>query len=452
VAWTPSSKPAFVLAQLFVSIRVDLCFKSGDLCAARWPLLAATAPECHNAHMPYLSRNPDFARRRFLAGGMVAGAALIASCGRADAPAPAAPQAPVEPAPPMKMGTVIGGGRGYDLSGRLEHFVGMVDLDVEPRGAHIIEGIDFLGHGFAPNPVKPHTAVVTEKHGPGCCEIDMLARRVLRKIPTRAERHFYGHGAFSPDGKAFYCTEAVVGDYSYRGILAVRDGESFELTNENFPTHGVKPHDCILVDDGDTLVVTNGGGLVERADQPGSVAYVNVKSGEARRVLTIRDPMLNAGHIAITNRGELVCVSAPRDGINELDGGNPNPAWIGGISFYDPRTDKLIIADDPIRKKMRGETLSVAIHEPSMIVAATNPFADLVTFWDFRSGRLVRAMEGDFKRPRGVSLTLDGRYFALTYDELTHLILINAETLEPLESSIVETSYIAGSHNITYDL
>lgn len=396
-------------------------------------------------------------RRRFLAGSAAAGAYLLAACG-SDAPAPKHPTPPQPgPAKPRvfergNLGSVIGGGRTLDTeSGEVRHFVGMVDLDETSPVASTIGGIDFLGHGFAPNPVKPHTAVVTEKHGPGCCEVDLVKRRVLRKIATRAERHFYGHGAFSPDGKLFYCTEAMVGDYSYRGVLAVRDGESFEFVNENFPTHGVKPHDCILVDDGDTLVVTNGGGMVDQPELPASVAYVDVRSGEARRVLKVRDQALNAGHIAITTRGELVCVSAPRDGIQEKLRDEPNPKWIGGISFYDPRTDRLITADDPIRQKMRGETLSVAIHEPSMIVAATNPSADLVTFWDFRTGKLVKALS-EFKWPRGVSLTLDGNYFALTYDRETHLVLIDAQTLEPVEQSKVGRSYIGGSHNITYRL
>lgn len=383
----------------------------------------------------------------------MAGAYLLAGCGGETTPTS-------KPAPPKprvfergNLGTVIGGGRSPNFeTGGVTHFVGLVDLDQAAPEAATISDIDFLGHGFAPNPIKPHTAVVTEKHGPGCCEIDMKLRRLLRRITTRADRHFYGHGAFSPDGKLFYCTEAMVGDYSYRGVLAVRDGESFELLNENFPTHGVKPHDCILVDDGDTLVVTNGGGLVDQPEQPASVAWVDVRSGEARRVLTIRDARLNAGHIAVTSRGELVCVSAPRDGINEKNGDTPNAKWLGGISFFDPARDRLVTTEDPIRAKMRGETLSVAIHEPSMIVAATNPSADLVTFWDFRTGKLVKAMEGEFKWPRGVSLTLDGNYFALTYAKETHLVLINAETLEPVTESIVETSYIAGSHNITYDL
>jgi hypothetical protein len=394
-------------------------------------------------------------RRRFMAGGVVAGATLLAACGK-DATGDNTGNA-AQPATPREfkrgnLGTIIGGGKMASPGGQVQFFVGLVDLDADTPKAQVIENIGFLGHGFSPNPVNPSTAIVCEKHGPGCCEIDLVKRKVLRRIKTVPGREFYGHGAFTPDGKTFYATEANTGDNSYDGVLAVRDGESFELRPEKFPTHGVSPHDCILVDDGDTLVVTNGGGPVDNADEPAGIAYVNVRTGEARRKLKFKDGKINAGHIAITGKGELVCVSAPRDGIPQHKDGAPNPEWRGAITFYDPHKDRLVTADDPIRAKMRGETLSVAIHEPSMVVAATNPSGDLITFWDFHTGKLVHHIEGEFKWPRGISLTLDGNYFAVTYDEQTHLQLIDAETFKPISAPRVETSYISGSHNIAYDL
>lgn len=360
---------------------------------------------------------------------------------------------PSAASPNGRLGTVIGGGRARTADGE-RFFVGMVDLDSNDDGnrVRVIQDIDFFGHGICPNPVKPDTAIVCEKHGPGCCEIDMRQGRVLRRIPTLPGREFYGHSAFSPDGKFLYTTEAIVGDGSKTGVLAIRDGESFELLGSEFPTHGVAPHDCLLVDNGDTLIVTNGGGAYGDATRRPSVAYVDVRTGKLRRLLDFKNDMINAGHLAITSKGELVCISAPRDGIDRDIDGNPNPAWLGAIGFYHPDKNELIAANDPITKKMRGETLSVAIHEPSMIVAATNPDADLVTFWDFRTGRLVHKIEGEFKHPRGISLTLDGTHFALTHDLQTQLVLIDAQTFSPVAASAVQTTYISGSHNIVYAL
>jgi hypothetical protein len=384
----------------------------------------------------------DPARRRFLA---ASGAALLVSaCGTRGSNGGNAPvattNAPTQPATgyPTKQGTLIGFGQAADST----RFIGTVDLDAN-RTVKMETDIDFLGHGFAPNPARPHLAVISQKHGKGCVEWDMKARRVTRKLATAPDREFYGHGAFTPDGRTLFLAESIVGDHSYRGVITIRDGDSYEIKGE-FPSHGTAPHDTILVDDGATLVITNGGGHIDTDDLP-CVTYVDVRTRELKRRLTFPTPRINAGHLAITARGELVVVSAPREGLDKTA-----PDFCGGISFYTPGGE-MRTAKDPIGARMKSETLSVAIHEPTMIVAATNPAGHLVTFWDFRTGKLVKHLD-QFKDPRGISVTLNRKYFALTYDTQTHAILIDATTLEPLGDTVVETTYISGSHNYVYDL
>lgn len=386
--------------------------------------------------------NPD--RRRFLhaAGAGLALPWLVSACGggnTANNTANLPSNAPeVQPAV-GKSGTLIGFGQSPDKT----CFIGMVDLDADGRPVRYQSDIKFLGHGFAPNPARPHLAVISEKHGRGCVEWDMKQRKVTRNLSTVDDREFYGHGAFTPDGKTLFLAESVVRDHSYKGVITVRDGDSYEIRGE-FPSHGTAPHDTILVDGGRTLVITNGGGPLDTDDLP-CVTYVDVKSRELLRKLPLKTPRLNAGHIAIASKGELVLVSAPREGMDKSA-----PDFCGGISFYSPG-GQLRTAEDPIGKRMKSETLSVAIHEPTMIVGATNPAGDLVTFWDFKTGKLVKTFD-QFLKPRGISVTLNGRYFALTYDVQTHAILIDARTLEPVADSKVDQSFISGSHNYIYDL
>jgi hypothetical protein len=341
-----------------------------------------------------------------------------------------------------KMGTVIGPGKGV-VPGKegLDYFVGIHNLDDKESELKVITDIDFFGHGVTLHPIHPERAVIFEKHGKGCCEVDLVNAKVLHKIETTSEREFYGHGAYSPDGSQLYAAETVVADGSMRGVVAVRDSDSFELIGD-FPSYGLAPHDCHLIDEGETLVFSNGGGVIGSKDYA-SITYVGANDRELKRQVDISDPGLNAGHIAISSKGQVAVVSAPRDGIHKDD-----KAWRGNISFYDYQKNQLRIADDPIRSKMVGETLSVAIHEPSMVVGATNPNGDLVTFWDFNTGKLVKAIHGKYRSPRGISLTLDQRYFVLTYDQATHLVLLDAETFESLESSYLPVSYMTGSHNL----
>lgn len=386
----------------------------------------------------------DNSRRRFLQAGIVAVGAplLLSACGggannaaAANLPGNAAVPKPVLPPASPKLGSLVG----FGTTG--EHkFIGVVDLDHD-RAVSSQQDIAFLGHGLAPNPAKRHLAVISEKHGKGCVEWDMRARKVTRKLETTADREFYGHGAFTPDGKTLFMVETEVGDGSFSGVITVRDGDSYAVLGE-FPSFGTAPHDVLLVDDGTTLVVTNGGGPAGSDDLP-CVTYVDVKARSLKTKLTFNTPRINAGHLAMTSRGELAVVSAPREG---LAGDNPT----GAITFYSPGGE-MRTAEDPVVKRMKLETLSVAIHEPSMIVAATNPAGNLVTFWDFKEARLVKIMD-QFQAPRGISLTLDGRYFALTFDKATHAILIDAKTLEPVESTRVDQSFISGSHNYIYDM
>lgn len=383
---------------------------------------------------------PD--RRRFLfAAAALGGYALLPGCGRAEKPDAGDDEGQSADAAAGKFGTVIGPGRALDRdSGETRYFIGMVDLDADTPAYRHMDDIHFFGHGISLNPKRPGTAVVFEKWGKGCAEVDLRAGKSLRKIETVPSRQFYGHGAWTPDGGTLFATETEVGDNSYHGVVAIRDGDSLELKGE-FLTYGVAPHDCILVDDGRTLVVTNGGGQLDRDDELPSITYVDVASQSLKQELKFPTKRINAGHIDITSRGELVCVSAPRDGLDESSPGS--------ISFYRPGGEVRTVIDHPVRPSMKAETLSVAIHEPSMVVGATNPAGNLVTFWDFETGKLVHKLE-EFGTPRGISLSLDNRYFVLTFE--VSMALIDAETLKVVETFESEPTYISGSHNITCDL
>nr|QIQ10661.1 hypothetical protein GAGBIFFJ_00020 [uncultured bacterium] len=76
-------------------------------------------------------------------------------------------------------------------------------------------------------------------------------------VPSVAGRHFFGHGAFSPDGRLLYATE---NDFdNARGVIGLYDvGAGYRRIGE-FDTFGIGPHELLLSADGTTLVVANGG-------------------------------------------------------------------------------------------------------------------------------------------------------------------------------------------------
>ena len=70
-------------------------------------------------------------------------------------------------------------------------------------------------------------------------------------------RHFFGHGVFSPDGKLLYATESDFEEA--RGVIGIYDAtDSYRRIGE-FRTYGTGPHEMLLMPDGVTFVIANGG-------------------------------------------------------------------------------------------------------------------------------------------------------------------------------------------------
>lgn len=371
------------------------------------------------------------------------GAALCLT-GCPDAPAPStsrqgvtpttgpAPSPPPSPAT-FHHGVLIGPGQYGTSKGETRYVLSVIDLDVRPRKARRI-GLKFFAHGVSPNPVRPHTAVLFEKKGKGSCEVDLVSGRVLRTIETVEERQFYGHGAFLPDGSTVFATETVTRG-AYEGVIAVRDGRTFELLG-TFPSHGSSPHDCQLIDDGKVLVVANGG-------PPASVTWVEVSSGKLLERVPVPDPALNAGHFALAGE-DLVIVSAPSDDVPDVENAN------GGVTLR-PAGRPATTMRDPaaVTSRLLGETLSVCLHEPTRVAACTTPRGDLVTFWDLNTMSLVKAHP--FPKARGVALTLDGHHFVITHG-LVDVSFVRTADLEVVPAEGFDGSFLTGSHVITYDL
>lgn len=349
------------------------------------------------------------------------------------------PPAPVSPKPASHLGIIIGPGQ-YVHDDRKRFVLSVVDLDRVRKPPRTI-ALDFFAHGVVPNPVEPSRLVLFEKIGKGACEVDLVERRVIRKVETVKERLFYGHGAFSPDGKTLFSIETEV-DANFKGMIAVREAGTYRVVDA-MPTYGAAPHDCQLIDGGKTLVVTNGGAPLDKEPRP-SVTYVDVASKKLLTKLEFETPLINAGHLALTSTGDLAVVSAPREGL-------PGPAdKVGGVSLR--RGDQALrTMQQPaaVTQRLRGEVLSVCIHEATGVAACTCPLGDLVTFWDMKEQKLIKNLE--FRRPRGVALTLDLAHFVVSYGE-GEMGMISADNLEPEPAFPVTRSLLTGSHIIPYKL
>lgn len=411
-------------------------------------------------------------RRGFLVvagGASVAG--LLSACEKAAAPAPAAARAAPAPASAVPAasparapgvvtsasaaraggtvardaivrGTLLGTDAIVGKDGATIHLLSRIDLDAAVLRSRPFP-IPFYAHGIAIDPRDAGRAVAFEKRGAGCCLVDLRSGAVQATIQPRPGRQFYGHGTFNRDGAFLFCTETFVEDGSNRGVIAVRDSNSLRWISD-LPSYGEAPHDVVLTPDRGQLVVTNGGGT-EASGQVPNLAWIDLRSHANARKLPFSSARINAGHVALSADGAAaVVVSAPRDGL--VMG---QPGVHGGISFWhrgggEPATT-MRSASGPAVDAMAGETLSVAIHDATGTVVATNPKANQVSLWDLATGT-VRATTNRFLEPRGVAFSLDGSEMAISCGAQSELVLCKPGTLTPIPSRHVAESFSGGAH------
>ena len=401
----------------------------------------------HNRNRFDIERRALLQQGRALTAGVVAGLAGRRSSA-ADMLETFAPAVPREPSWPLtqvedpRLGLIIGPGTVLKADGSPFYFLSIIDLDATGGSDYALHRIPlaFFGHGVVPDPSNPERAAVFQKKGKGACEVDLVAGEVLRPIETAANRRFYGHGAYSRDASLLYATETIVeGDYD--GLIAVRDAQTHEDLGE-FPTYGSSPHDCVLVDDGRVLVITNGGG--RRGGVAPSVTYVDVENQQLLEKLEFSTPDINAGHLAVSADGDLAVISAQRDGLKPYEN-------TGGVTLRPKGGEfRTMASPSDVVERLFGETLSLCIDEQRRIVAATTPIANLLTFWNLDTGELVRHYAAH--NPRGISLSLDRRHYVLSYEKPPQLSLLSTETLEQVGGADLMQTGMSGSHILNYSL
>ncbi len=250
------------------------------------------------------------------------------------------------------------------------------------------------GHDMAPRPGSSDVVVFARRPGNWAAVVDRATGAVRQVITTPPERHFFGHGVFSPDGRLLYATENRVD--TGEGALGLYDAAAAYRRVGEMPTHGLGPHDLALMPDG-ALLVANGG----TRTQPGtgreilnagamrpSLALVDRESGEARAVVDLGPDLrpLSIRHLAVAPDGQAAFACQwegdPGAGpplVGLLDRG-------GAARFLDMPDDDLAALDDYVG--------SVAVSGCGTIVAATSPRGGTIAFWHRASGRFLGRRPG----------------------------------------------------------
>src|SRR5690606_16598003 len=124
---------------------------------------------------------------------------------------------------------------------------------------HLIVPMAGRGYSFAIDSTRGRVVAFGRQPGFFAVAFDIGGTQAPRTIEPAKNRHFYGHGVFSSDGRRLFATE---NDFDAGlGVVGVYDSTTqgdFRRIGE-FSTGGVGPHEVVLLRDGRTLCVANGG-------------------------------------------------------------------------------------------------------------------------------------------------------------------------------------------------
>lgn len=198
-------------------------------------------------------------------------------------------------------------------------------------------------------------------------------------------RHFFGHGIFSPDAKLLYCSE---NDFDHEdpdatGVIGVWDVKAGTKIGE-FSSGGIGVHQLVLMADGETLVVANGGILthpdnprqkLNLIDMQPNLAFINRKNGHIFNQLSLPHELhqLSIRHLDVTAKGQ-VAIAMQYQG--DMSDNVPLLATIGGnksLKFTQMPLENL--------QKNRQYIGSICFDTSGEFFAASSPRGNLVNFF-----------------------------------------------------------------------
>ena len=266
------------------------------------------------------------------------------------------------------------------------------------------------GHDIALHPPTGRIVAFARRPGTFAVAFDVHGTVEPQIFTAHTGRHFYGHGAFSRDGRLLYVSENNIAGAC--GVIGIYDvALAYKKIGEH-ASYGLGPHEIILLADGQTLAVANGGldtvpeagreNLNLDAMEP-SLAFIDAATGvlRARHAMPPDLKRLSIRHIA-EDLGGRVWFGGQWEG--ELTSAPPL------IGFAGRDQPLQLIKDTPQSQPrsdaagglaLKGYIGSLAASRDGRIIAASAPKAGRIVYIDADTGAI--AGESLFKDGCGVA-------------------------------------------------
>jgi hypothetical protein len=254
--------------------------------------------------------------------------------------------------------------------------------------------LPFFGHTVTQNPQWPSHLVTFEKWAKRGVLINAQTMAIVTVAEPLEGNVFFGHAAYTPDGEFLINTEETYARDG--GQLVVRDPLTLKPI-KTVPSYGLRPHECVMLKDGRTLLVMN-----EGLDAGDSVlAWVDMPTGKLQHKVELKpfiserfSTLANNGcsHVVSTFDGWAICGGGV---YLESDDQSKPSSRHAIIAFVSPAGD-VYGAELPatLTSDMRGETLSLCALGKSGLVAVTVSSGNMCLIFDYKTQKLVRVIKG----------------------------------------------------------
>ncbi|NYT30508.1 DUF1513 domain-containing protein [Rhizobium sp. WYCCWR 11128] len=245
-------------------------------------------------------------------------------------------------------------------------------------------------HGMAFSASTGKTVAFARRPGTYAMIFDPWNKSEPIVINSREDRHFYGHGAFSPDGRLLYASE---NDFDgNRGMIGLYDATDRFTRIGEFETYGIGPHDMTVSDDGRLLIVANGG--IETHPDFGRT---KLNLGEMQPSLVLIDAATGAlveKHVLPAEWAELSTRHVDLDGAGRIwfacqyEGHRKDlPPLVGHFA----KGENLTFIDLPeeTTRRLANYVGAIAVNRSEGLVGITSPKGGASVTIDARTGKML---------------------------------------------------------------
>jgi hypothetical protein len=246
-------------------------------------------------------------------------------------------------------------------------------------------------HGMAFSTVTGRTVAFARRPGTYAMIFDPWTRSEPIVITSSENRHFYGHGVFSPDGRLLYASQ---NDFeNNRGVIGIYDARNLFAQIGEYDTFGVGPHDMTVSDDGRLLIVANGG--IETNPDFGrtklnldsmkpSLTLIDAATGALieKHALPPQYAQVSTRHVDLDDNGRIWFACQYEGHRNDL------PPLVGYFAKGEELT--LVSLPDDTTRALGNYVGAIAVNRRENLVGVTSPVNGAAVTLDARTGALVK--------------------------------------------------------------